>query len=175
MWYVFCMKVTIIGHSGSGKSTLARAISSKLGIPHLHIDRLWFESGAYKFLKPEDSEILKEKRGVMKVEVERWIAQESWVSDGWYSHLQPMITEKADQLVFLDIPLWTRLKNHLWRIFFSSRHKELSKWDDIKFMFDIVYRTFNRGPKIRKFAETNKNKLVILKSYKEVKKYLESL
>ncbi len=175
MWYYFLnMRITIIGHSSSGKSTLAKNISAKLGIPHLHIDRLWFESGAYKLLKPEDALKLKEARAFMKQEVEKWTEQKDWVSDGWYSQLQPLITEKADQLIFLDIPLWIRLKNHIQRTFFSDRHRELSKWDDIKFIIDIIYRTFNRGPKIRRFTEEHKTKLVVLRSYKEVEEYVQT-
>lgn len=39
------MRITIIGLPGSGKSTLAQAIAEKLSIPHIQMDRFWFESG----------------------------------------------------------------------------------------------------------------------------------
>lgn len=39
------MRITVIGLPGSGKSTLANAISKKLSIPHIHLDRFWFEAG----------------------------------------------------------------------------------------------------------------------------------
>ncbi len=169
------MRISIIGHCSSGKSTLAKRISEKLKIPHLHIDRLWFKSGTYKLLKPKDSEELEKARAYMKAKVEDFIKQKSWVSDGWYSRLQPMITDEADQLIFLDIPLWRRLRNHLSRIFLSERHKELNMWDDIKFILEIIARTFNRGPKIQKFVEENRGKLLVLKSHKEADQYLANL
>ncbi|MFA6050424.1 MAG: hypothetical protein WC761_04480 [Candidatus Paceibacterota bacterium] len=169
------MRISIIGHSSSGKSTLARKVSDKFGIPHLHIDRLWFESGAYKLLKPKDVEKLNEARVWIKNEVSKWILQKDWVSDGWYPKVQSLVTKEADQLVFIDIPLWKRLKNHVKRIFTTERHRELSKWDDIKFIFNMIIKTIKRDKKMRQFAKENESKLVVLKTYAEVEQYLKNL
>ena len=61
------------------------------------------------------------------------------------------------------------------RIFKPGRHKELTLWDEIKFFYEIVHRTFIKGPKIRKFVRENSNKVKTFQNYKEVNKYLESL
>ena len=66
------MRISIIGHAASGKSTLAQKISEKLQIPHLHIDRLWFESGAHKFLRQNDIKNLDKARGWIKTKVNEW-------------------------------------------------------------------------------------------------------
>jgi len=168
------MRISIIGHSSSGKSTLARKISGKLKIPHLHIDRFWFEAGGAK-LKPYDKEGIEKARAYIKENVENFIKQDSWVSDGWYSKVQPMISEKADQILFLDIPLYRRMFNHLQRIFKTDRHKELTKWDDFKFFYEIIFRTFAKGPKMKKFIQEHSGKAKIFRNYKEIDEYLKTL
>ena len=97
------MRISIIGQAGSGKSTLACQISRKLGIPHLHMDRLWFESGCKK-LKSNDEEGLKKARACMEEKIKDFIKQNSWVSDGWYPEVKSIMVEDSDQIIFLDIP-----------------------------------------------------------------------
>lgn len=168
------MKISIIGNCGSGKSTLAGKISEKFDIPHIHLDRFWFEANGHTFTK-NDVEGREKVKEYIRGRVEEFISQDSWVSDGWYSRVQPLITEKADQVVFLDIPLWRRLVNHLHRIFFGERHPELSRWDDIKFIYEIVRRTFTQGPKMRQFVRENPEKVVRLPSHKGSDSYFASL
>jgi adenylate kinase family enzyme len=168
------MRISIIGHAASGKSTLARKISEKFQIPHLHIDRLWFESGAHKFFKQNNVENLEKAREWIKAKVDEWTDQKDWVSDGWYSRVQPMVTAKADMLIFIDISLWRRMTNHIKRVFVDDRHKELSAWDEIRFIFEMPYRTFTRHAKIHQFIKDNASKLVVLKSYEEVNKFMET-
>lgn len=167
------MRISIIGQAGSGKSTLARRISEKFNIPYLHIDRFWFESGGDKLKKGEIKK--REKvRAYIKEKVEDFIKQDSWVSDGWYPRVQVFIAEKVDQIIFLDIPLYRRLFNHIKRILKTERHKELTKWDDFKFIYEIIRRTFIKGPKLRQFINGHIGKVVVLKNYKEVEDYLNT-
>jgi adenylate kinase family enzyme len=168
------MRITIIGNCASGKSTLARDICSKLYIPYMHLDRFWFEGGGNK-LKNND---IKEKEGVrlyIRNKVEEFIKKDSWVSDGWYSRVQPMISERADRIIFLDIPLWRRLVNHLYRIFLKGRHPELNRWDDFIFIFEIIRRTFTHGVAMKKFVKQQGDKVIHIRNYTQAKKYLDSL
>jgi len=102
------MRITIIGNCASGKSTLARKISEQFAIPHLHLDRFWFETKGH-LLEKDDAEGKERVRACIRAKVEGLIKQDSWVSDGWYSRVQPLIAERADEIVFLDLPLWRRL------------------------------------------------------------------
>jgi adenylate kinase family enzyme len=167
------MRISIIGHSGSGKTTLARKISEKFGIPHLHIDKLWFEVGGHK--TSTNSEERERVRAYVREKAEAFVKQDAWVSDGWYSHAQPIIAARADEIVFLDISLLRRLANHLWRTFFEERHTELTRWDDIKFLYQIVRRTFAHSPKMREFIRENAGKVKTLHSFKEVGHYFAGL
>ncbi|MEK7194542.1 MAG: hypothetical protein AAB660_02535 [Patescibacteria group bacterium] len=167
------MRITIIGNTSSGKSTLARKISEQLGIPYLQLDRLWFEAGGHK---SEASGPDRERvRAYLMENVEKFIQQDSWVSDGWYQRLQPMIAERSDKIIFLDIPFWKRVMNHLRRMFFNERHEELSKWDDFKFIFEIIRRKFTHDSKIREFVKLNFNKTTTLRTYEEAEEFLARL
>ena len=169
------MRISIIGHAGSGKSTLARNISEKFNIPHLHIDRFWFEAGGAK-LKPDNIEGMEKARAYIKENVENFIKKDSWISDGWYSKVQSMISDQADYIIFLDIPLYRRLFNHLKRIFTTERHKELTKWDDFKYFYEIIRRNFSsKKSKMKQFASEYSHKIKIFRNYKEIEKYLDTL
>lgn len=168
------MKITIIGQPCSGKSTLAYKISEKLGIPYIHIDRFWFEVGGEK-IKPSNKGEIERARSYIKEKVEEALKQDAWVSDGWYSKVQSLISEQADQIIFFDIPLYRRLFNHLKRMNQPGRHKELTKWDEIKFFYEIIKRTFTRTRKMKKFVCEHGNKVKILKNYREADAYLETI
>lgn len=168
------MRVTIIGNCGSGKSTLARKISEKFNIPHIHLDRFWFEANGHTLPK-NNIEGREKVRAFIREKVEEFIKQDSWVSDGWYSRVQPIIADRADYVVFLDIPLWRRLVNHIRRIFFSERHPELSRWEDLKFLYEIVRRTFTHGAQMKKFVKENPLKVTHIRSHSEADSFMAKL
>ncbi len=169
------MKITIIGNCGSGKTTLAQKISQCHKIPHLQLDRLWFENGGHTF-KRDDSDGRAGVREKIRLGVECFLEKNTdWVSEGWYSRVQPLIAEQADIIVFLDIPLWRRLINHVRRVFRTNRHPEITRWEDMKFTYQIIKRTFTHGKDMREFVKTYRSKSIILKNYREVDQYLNDL
>ena len=163
------MKITIIGQPCSGKSTLASKISQNFHIPYIQIDRFWFEAGGQK-INPSNKEEMERARRYVREKVEEALKQESWVSDGWYSRVQSLISEQADQIIFLDIPLYKRLANHFKRMNKPGRHEELTKWDEIKFFYEIVKRTFTRSKRMKKFVSEHSDKVKIIRNYKEMDK-----
>jgi adenylate kinase family enzyme len=168
------MRITIVGLPGSGKSTLARAISEKLGIPHIQLDRFWFEAGGRN--GAHDTPNIEAVRKHVDEEARKAIAGESWVSDGFYSRLQPDIAARADVVIYLSVPLTSRILNHLSRTLKrGGRHPEVSFWDDVRFLPEILKRTFRTGPKLRTFIAEHPDKVVVLRSRKEIAEYLNSL
>ena len=82
----------------------------------------------------------------------------------------------ADTIIYLDIPLWRRLTNHAKRMLQRSvRHKELSIWQDLTFFIEMVKRTSRSKGKLEKLLSKYGEKIVLLKSYKEIDKYLQEL
>ena len=55
------------------------------------------------------------------------------------------------------------------------RHRELSRCDDVKFLYEIVKRNFTKAPRLRRFVNENRDKIVVLKSRKAIATYLNAL
>lgn len=163
------MKVSILGHCGSGKSTLARRLATALHIPHLELDRLWFSHGGTNSLT--DSEKQKVHESIC-VSVTEFLAQnESWVTDGVYSKVQPEIIQAADIVIYIDIPLHRRMYNHVLRVIKrQNRHSEISVWEDLLFTYDMIRRTKKTNIVLPPLFVLAGNKLHIAKNYSEVAK-----
>lgn len=168
------MRITVLGLPGSGKSTLALKIAVKLDIPHIHIDRFWLEGGGgHNSRTTPDPE---KTRAHVKEEVDKAIQSKSWVSDGVYMLVQKEIADRADIVLFLDIPLWRRLLNHAERtIHRKRRHREMTFLADLAFFPEIVSRDLRKKTKIRNLVESYKSKAIILKSRKEISAYFKTL
>ena len=169
------MKITIIGHCGSGKSTLAKAISKTAQIPYLELDRLFFAHGGAQAYTPEEKQSVKAN---IKESTTTFLAEnQKWVSDGVYlTSVQPTLAAAADTIILIDIPLHIRMINHLKRWWQNvDRHPEISRFQDLLFTFDMVRRTRSSQPKLEQIAATYPDKLLLLKSHKEIRSYLEQL
>ena len=166
------MRISVIGHAGSGKSTLAERISKKLTIPHLHIDRLWLEAGGPQ--SAHDAASKERIRAIVREKVGELVKNDSWICDGWQS-INPDIAKRAYQIVFLDIPLARRLLNLISRMLFHRRHHEVTFWDDIKFLPEVVHRTRKQDPALRQFARDHADKVITLHNYREVEQYFKDL
>jgi adenylate kinase family enzyme len=89
------MRIAITGPSGSGKTTLAAEIARTLGIRHVEIDALhhgpnWESCG---------EEVLQER-------VLAATDGDGWVTDSTYhTMLGDLVSDRADMLVWLDLPI----------------------------------------------------------------------
>ncbi len=158
---------------GSGKTTLAKKLSEKLAILHIHNDRFWLEAGGVAVTHQKNSAALREH--VMAEVRKRALAahqHDSWVSDGFYMGAVPEIAQRADKILYLKLPLWLRLLNHAKRIMHpKDRHPELTWWHEITFFYQIIRREFVAKPRLEKFVENNKDKVVLLRSWREAGRY----
>lgn len=88
-------RIMVLGSGGAGKSTLARRLGEKLGLPVIHLDRLFWQPGWVE----HDPETWPKK-------VSEVAAGERWVIDGNYTGTAPERFARADTVVFLDLPRW---------------------------------------------------------------------
>ncbi len=171
------MRLTIIGSSGGGKSTLSRKISRTFNVPRLEIDRIWFTYGGHRNVNgaPQQKEIIAQQ---IESEVRAFLSvNEHWVIDGTYSKLQPIIAEKADTVILIKRPLPQRIWSHILRVLHDTdRHPEITRLQDLNFTKTIIRRWRNKeNAKLDEFSKTYQEKLVVLKSFKEIDTYFSSL
>jgi adenylate kinase family enzyme len=119
-------RVMIIGGSGSGKSTFAREIGLRTGLPVAHMDRLFWEPG---WVEADKMVFLRR--------VEDAVATESWVMDGNYSRTWPGRIDRADTLIFLDLPTWLRLWRVLRRTVLNYGKSRYDLGEDCPERFDL--------------------------------------
>ncbi|MEM0911189.1 MAG: shikimate kinase [Pseudomonadota bacterium] len=96
-------KTVIFGNSSSGKSTLAKHLASSDNIGHLDLDTVaWAPTSPPTRLLLADSQI----------EINRFLSKnDSWVIEGCYSDLLSLVVNKAEEVIFLNLPVATCIKN----------------------------------------------------------------
>ena len=86
-------RVAIIGSGGAVKSTLARALAERTGLPVIHLDReFWGPNWTPMDDEPWEAKV----RGL--------VAGDRWIADGNYGGTIGLRLDRADTVVFLDIP-----------------------------------------------------------------------
>lgn len=166
------MRITILGLSASGKTTLAKKIAKRTGIPRLEIDRTWFSEGDHSAKSEKEKERVRKK---IEAEVAKFIKKPNWVSDGLYRRVQPEILMRADIIVFLDVPLWRRWIRHAKRIYRKDRHPELDWWSELSHFHAMLKLAGDRFKYLQKFLEKYPEKVVRLKSGKDIGNFLSEI
>ena len=88
-------RVQVEGVSGSGKSTTGRALADRLGVPYVELDALHHGAGWVEATADE-----------LQAKVRPIVAEDGWVIDGSYrAKLGTMVIERADTVVWLDLPI----------------------------------------------------------------------
>ena len=105
-------RIVIIGTTGSGKSTLGRQIEQRLGIPHIELDALHWDSG----WQEAPNEIMRER--LIKA-----ISVEAWVVDGNYSFTRDLSWARAEIIIWLDY----RFSVNFWRLLKRTLHRALTQ------------------------------------------------
>lgn len=95
--------------SGAGKTTFGRRLAERLALPFIELDAIHW-GPRWTFL---DAEAFQER-------VAAALPPEGWVVDGNYGKLGGLVWERADTLVWLDIPLplafWRMISRTLRRM-----------------------------------------------------------
>ena len=100
-------RVEVVGPSCSGKTTTARRLAAVLGVPYIELDALHHDAGWTE----APAEVLQER-----VRAALDAAPDGWVVDGTYfGKLGSLVLDRADTIVWLDIPFRTAIRRVLWR------------------------------------------------------------
>jgi adenylate kinase family enzyme len=101
------MRISVQGTSGAGKTTLARCLAARLGVPHIEIDAINWQPG-WRDLNTHDPERFAAR-------VAQALAAESWVCDGNYSLVRPLVLARATDVVILDYNRAVVMRRVIWR------------------------------------------------------------
>ena len=105
-------RILLAGVSGSGKTTLARAIAARTGNPHTEIDAL--RHGPDWTPRPS-----------FEADVELFTRAERWITEWQYRELRPLLAERADTLVWIDLPIALTMSRVIRRTFLRRLQREV--------------------------------------------------
>lgn len=166
------MKIAIIGYSGSGKSTLAEFFADKYNIPLLYLDKIhhlpnWQE----------------QRLDIEQKEVKKFLDNnENWIIDGNYFKLSfERRMNEADKIIFMNFNRFNCLFRAIKRYFKykgKSRNSITDGCDeklDFEFITWILHygRTSKKKEKYFNVIDKYKNKMIIVKNQKQLKKLYE--
>ena len=163
-------RVVVLGCGGAGKTAVSNALAERTGLPVVYLDRIFWRAGWQP--TPRD-----EARAVLDVT----IAEERWILDGNWLSVGDARFERADTVVFLDIPRTTCLARVIRRAVRDRRTgrpdlpegcREGFDWTFLKWIWN-----FGRDdrPRILETLAAFSGTVVHLRSAHEVKQYVESL
>ena len=84
-------RLLVAGTSGSGKTTLAGTVARVLGVPRVELDAL--HHGPAWTPRPQFAD-----------DVARLVQREDWVTEWQYTAVRELLLDRADCLVWLDLP-----------------------------------------------------------------------
>jgi adenylate kinase family enzyme len=88
-------RVSVVGCSGAGKTTLGRRLAAAIGAPFLELDGIFHQPG----WTPLPADEFRERIAPI-------IAGDTWVVDGNYVAVRDLVWQRADTVVWLDLPRW---------------------------------------------------------------------
>lgn len=98
------MRVSVVGSSGAGKTTFGRELATKLGVSFIELDAIFHQPN---WTQLPDDEFCRR--------VESLVRAESWVCDGNYAVVRPIVLGRATDVVWLDPPKSVVMAQVTWR------------------------------------------------------------
>lgn len=165
-------RVIVIGCSGSGKSTLSQKLHKILQLPIIHLDRYYWQA-KWQATKQE----------AWDQKVTEFALTDRWIIDGNYSRTLNIRIERADVIVFLDMPRWLCMYRIVKRrIQYHGRTRPDLNEDcpeklDIGFLKWVWdYRKRNRVKTLEKLEQVKQHKkVVIIRNKKQLEEWVEQL
>ena len=84
-------RIAVAGVAGSGKSTLARRVADLLDLPYTEMDALHHGAGWTR-------------RATFETDVAALLAAGRWVTEWQYADARPLLADRADLMVWVDLP-----------------------------------------------------------------------
>ena len=166
------MKIAIIGYSGSGKSTLARRLGEYYNIKVLHLDTVHHLPGW----------VTRDKEDSKKIVEEFLNTNDNWVIDGNYFKLSyERRMEEADKIIIMKFNRFKTIyrAHKRYKKYKNTTRPDMTVGCNEKFDFEFIKWLFYKGrtrttrKNYHNIEVTYKDKVVVLKSQKQIDKYLK--
>lgn len=167
-------RIMIFGFSGGGKSTLARKMGEILGIEPLHFDTIHWLPNWVESTREYKREIVKPI-----LERDRWIIEGNYHNIYWQERL-----ELADTIIFINVNRFTCLYQ-AWkrsRMYKGKTRPDMGEGCTEKFDLEFAKWVFFKGRRRKnmmlnavKYAKEQNKAVYVLKSRKDINKFLKGL
>jgi len=164
-------KIMVIGSPGSGKSTFSRQLSEILGIPLIHLDKVYWNSGWIETPKDE-----------WKAKQELLISGDKWILDGNYGGTMDMRSNKADTIINFELNRLVCFMSYIKRVItnLGKVRSDMPEGCPEKFDFKFAKYIWNfpksSGKRNNERLNTYKNKnIIVFCMRREANKFLREL
>ena len=164
-------RILVIGGNGSGKSTFSLALSEKLGLPVVHLDRLhWY--GEWQERSSEEFDRL------LQPELEK----ERWIIDGNFARTLPLRVRYCDTVLYFDFSTWRCLWGVTGRVLknWGKSRSDMGGHCPERFSLEFYrsilrFNRVNRERTYRLLREVEGVETVVFKNRKQAWRWLDSL
>ncbi len=158
----------IFGNSGSGKSTLAHELALENNLAHLDLDIV-----AWKPVSPpERLSVLESSKQINDF----LLANSAWVIEGCYSDLLELVTQQADEVIFLNLPVSVCIENAKNRPWEPHKYESKEAQDEnLEMLVDWIsqyahrHDTFSKAAHEKLFAEFQGKKTMYVSNERSTK------
>ena len=164
-------RVIIIGCGGAGKSTLARQLGEKLGLPVVHLDKLFWKP-SWVHLTDEEFDAVHRKA----------LAEEKWIMDGNFNRTMEERVAHCDAIIYLDFNRFACLFGVLKRVLttYGTVRPDMGEgcperidWEFLQWVWN--YNKDKRERNYKLLNEAEHAETIVLKNRRAVKMFLNSL
>jgi adenylate kinase family enzyme len=163
-------RIVVLGCGGSGKTYLSNRLARELDLAVTHLDAIYYDAD-WKPLAKE----------AFAVRQESLVASSRWLIEGNYASTLHIRLDRADTVIFLDLPAWACLIGILqrrWR-YRGGQHDKSGVYDRITWDFlryVLRYRATMRPRVRRSLAEHGAAaRLVTLSSRRQADRFLKGI
>lgn len=164
----------IIGGNGCGKTTFAKELSDKLDLPLIHLDVLYWRDNWQTESRDEFNELLLQE-----------ITKPKWIIDGNIGRTIPLRLKYCDTVIYMDFPRLKCVYGVIKRIIknYGKSRPDMGgycpeRFDMEKLAFLKSVWNFNKNNRKRFYDmlhNANDVKIILLKSRKQVREFLQRL
>lgn len=167
-------RILIIGNAGSGKSTFSKKLAQKLGLPLVHLDRIYWKGNWEHLSREEFDEALQAE-----------LIKPQWIIDGNFNRTFPHRLAYCDTVFFFDLPAISCFWGITKRIFQNYGKTRADMGGNCPEYFDKQKISLYKG--VLNFNKTRRRdyyklleqaagvRVVIFRSRKQADRYLEEL